>query len=627
MLAFFILFLILSAGGVLCAAFSRHRYEEAVPLTSMGIVLVLFVFGICGFLKAGVYAVCLVSAVCYASAAVRLIRTRDWAGFFTRLLTPGAVIYALLFACLFVWDYNRLVYHWDEFSHWTDVVKMMTLHDVLSTSPISHSMFQSYVPGMALFQYFVQKIAQLFQPGAAYQEWLCSYAYHVMSVSVFMPLLSRFRFRRFISALLLTLAVYLVPAIYYDFLKSTLSEPYLGILAGSGFALLYARKTKDGLVWAQLCLIVAMLVLAKDVGMLLAVCLGAGMIAEQLFFAKGAKRSVYIWRAALVILSIALPKILWNISVHANAAHVSFEPRSASSYLKLLTGAGDAHSAQVLTNYMRALFTWTQGITLFSVNIKLTYPVLFVILLSLLFALHAAFGHKEPEEGRRRKMVLMMIILQTCIYAGGMGFVYALKFSASEALRLASFHRYLNVPFLALGMMAVLLAAEYMQSVPERWYMLWAIVLSMVMSLGSAETVYDYVTRASISPSIEEREPYARMVEKLGALSTEQRAYVVAQGREGYEYLILSYCLRPARAGGTASFAADGWLEGMQMESSVKSAADWREELKGYDYVLCYMLDSSFREDYGELFANPEDIADQTVFRVDHEAEQLVLCE
>ena len=225
--------------------------------------------------------------------------------------------------------------------------------------------------------------------------------------------------------------------------------------------------------------------------------------------------------------------------------------------------------------------------------------------------------------------MLFAVVLQTCIYCVGMSVVYALKFSRTEALALASFHRYLNVPCLALGMMLTLLAFRYLQISPSSWYPKGMILLCAVMILSSPTTVYEYMTRTSISPSIEARIAYTQAAEKVRRAAGDEaaRVYVVAQGGEGYERLILRYELRPLAIGGSGSFAADGWLDGLQKEATQKSPDQWREELEDFDYVLCYMLDASFREDYAALFADPDTIAERSVYRVDHETRLLVLCE
>lgn len=52
-------------------------------------------------------------------------------------------------------------------------------------------------------------------------------------------------------------------------------------------------------------------------------------------------------------------------------------------------------------------------------------------------------------------------------------------------------------------------------------------------------------------------------------------------------------------------------------------AEEWREKLKDYDYVMIWEADDVFREDYEALFASPADIANRSIFAVNHETDLL----
>ena len=53
MIAIAILFLVLSSGGFLLASLEKKYFEETLPATTMGIVFIMFIFGILGHLKLG----------------------------------------------------------------------------------------------------------------------------------------------------------------------------------------------------------------------------------------------------------------------------------------------------------------------------------------------------------------------------------------------------------------------------------------------------------------------------------------------------------------------------------------------------------------------------------------------
>lgn len=92
-----LLFLILSSGSVLAAAYADRRYEEALPLTIFGIMAVFYFLGIFGALKSGLYTVLALAAAAYLLAGYQVIRRRDFFPFLKRIFTPGFCFFALMF--------------------------------------------------------------------------------------------------------------------------------------------------------------------------------------------------------------------------------------------------------------------------------------------------------------------------------------------------------------------------------------------------------------------------------------------------------------------------------------------------------------------------------------------------
>ena len=113
------------------------------------------------------------------------------------------------------------------------------------------------------------------------------------------------------------------------------------------------------------------------------------------------------------------------------------------------------------------------------------------------------------------------------------------------------------------------------------------------------------------------------------AAGEEKRVWIIAQEQDGLDYWSIRYSLRPEcdtdiaegswslSAGGDSMYAGDQW-------SSQMSAERWQELLKDFDYVLIYRTDDSFREDYGSLFEDPEGIANEQIYKVNHETDLLV---
>ena len=178
-------FLLISSGSVFCIAFFKKPFEEILPITIMSIVLLIFVFGICGALYTGVIVSFVISIALYISSAIYVVKNKRIKAFITGALTPGFLIFLLVFFAFSVFNAGKLASTWDEFSHWIDIVKAMTTVDDFGTNPQSLSTFKSYPPAMSIFQYVLQKIYLFVNPNHDFNEWRNYLAYQIFAFSPF----------------------------------------------------------------------------------------------------------------------------------------------------------------------------------------------------------------------------------------------------------------------------------------------------------------------------------------------------------------------------------------------------------------------------------------------------------
>lgn len=195
MFAYIVFFMAISSGSVFCGARFGRKYEEILPITCMGIILILFVFGILGILRAGIIVVILLVITLYLLSAALLIKRRKFDDFLLAVFTPAFVIFLVIFIAFAFLNRGRLAYVWDEFSHWVDIVKVMTTLDDFGTNPASQSWFQSYPPGMTLFEFFLQRIVLFFNPNAGFHEASVYVAYQVFFSSLLLPFFKGRSFR------------------------------------------------------------------------------------------------------------------------------------------------------------------------------------------------------------------------------------------------------------------------------------------------------------------------------------------------------------------------------------------------------------------------------------------------
>lgn len=234
-----IYYLLLLSGCFFGCAYSERRFEEMLPLWCIAIVLIMFVFGITGFLAAGAYFILPLSLAALVAGVLRLKKTGTQ-GFRARFFSPAFRLFALLYLVLIVFNYGRLILAWDDHSHWGDVVKVMTTMDVMSTSPLSLSLFKEYPPGLALFEYLLQKLILLF--GGEFTEWPMFLSYQVLFFSLMFPFFRNLDFKKLYSYIIVVILFLSPLPLYREVMSQLMVDPFLGMAFGCALGHLFLNR-------------------------------------------------------------------------------------------------------------------------------------------------------------------------------------------------------------------------------------------------------------------------------------------------------------------------------------------------------------------------------------------------
>ena len=639
MISHAIIFLVLSslsALGIAMSSKSQYKFEEYLPVSCCGIVLILFGFGLAGVLKAGVYFICVLSVLLYIISALMIIKRKAYVEFAKRFFTLGFLIFAFLYVGLTYLNNDRVAWAHDEFSHWADVVKAMFMIDDLSTSNLSNCFFQSYPPGMALFQYLMQKIHQMVDSYPGFSEWRLYFAYQIFSCSFFFPFLKLASFKKCAYTLLTFAMVCLSPMILFGYYypRMIMIDPFVSVVAGSGFALLYVRREKSWLDYVQLFMIIAILVLAKDVGLILAIFLSIAMIMDEteiLRQSKYCRKEIKIRVAAvstIALLSVVLPKVLWNWSIAVNGARKSFsQPIELNTLMKILLGEGNSFHYDVITSYVQRFFegTWVIGIF----EIQMSWAVILVLLTAALCAIHFACQKREYSSARNK--IVFLAIFQIIVYIIGLLILYLFRYSEYEARNLASYDRYLSVSFQTVLIMCVLIVFDYIHRFSDEFYHMGALMILLVLVTLPVSHVQEFFNKWSVESSHMVRDVYEGIsAHMLDITQNEQKkVYIISQESRGTDYYILRYSIRPCMTNdGGNQYYPDGPRYEGDIWTTRKTAEQWQAELvkENYDYVLLFKMDDNFLKNYGSIFANPEEVVDYTIYSVDHHTGLLSRC-
>ena len=617
-----IVFLILLSGGLLYATVFGRGFEESLPATCASVVMILLLAGFCNILAAGVWIILAAAAVLTGVCVVLNCRKHSWKSTVSGLFTPGFVIFTVLFAVLAFCNRGKLVHEMDAFSHWADVVKSMTIRNSFATDAAALTEFPSYPPGISLFQYLYERIGTILCPSAEFNEGWLYHAYQVFLAAFCMPVFAKCRHKDGLGNLIGAVCVFLAPFfLYYNTYDSLMVDSLIGILSGCGMAYLILSEPDDSVMNANVLAAVAMLCLVKDAGLLFAVFLAVAFALRMILSGKEpavGKKFRFNWSIGAV-LAVAVPKLVWELELAISGAEKSFsDPFDFGVLIRILTGGDTSYRKGVLPDFVERFITGT--VEFRNIGIRMTYIGFLFLAFAVLYFL-VIRSRKKESGGTFRRVWFWILLVQTVVYAGGLCLAYIFKFNEWEATRLDSFERYIRIGFQAVWMALVLIFARTAQREGKRKALMTFLLLALTVASVPAGPVVCLLSRDNVANSVEERQEFVSMTEKIAENVPADKDVFVMEARDdfGYAYRGIRYLIRPMR---TQNRNIRTWCLGGPNNSEDVSFTpeEWREELlKYYDYVAIYAADDYFLERYSGLFADPDGIRDGALYSVNRE--------
>ena len=365
--------------------------------------------------------------------------------------------------------------------------------------------------------------------------------------------------------------------------------------------------------------------LVKDVGLLFAVTLGlAFLISEMPQIRENRKKFLIL--AGLTVAAVALPKILWEISIRVN--HITFmkfrRPIKLDVLFRVITGQQAGYEAEVGAASINRLLTGVVGFH-GPIEIKMIYPVLAAILITVLMLFLFLWKKQDSEAHRQHRAAVWGALATFVLYCLGMPLLYMFKLNSDT---LVSFDRYMGIVLTCLIVLIFLLAAAWLQERPK-WMIagVGACVLIGAMTLNPV-IMGKYLNRESIGDQYYVLGRFDTFVREMNEIAggEEKHVWIIAQESDGSEFWPLRYGIRPANGEINVGFSISDHTKSLypgDIWTLIIPAEEWREKLKDYDYVMIWQADDTFREDYAALFENPADIDDRTIFAVNHETDML----
>ena len=619
-MTFLIVLAVLVAAAFSLSYLIRSSLLISLPTALFGITAVLYLFAVSNMLLVGFWVVLAGVATATVVSLALLIKDKELVAHLKSILTPGLAIFFSLALFSFLLTRGMQLSNWDEFSHWGTIVKATFLFDAVGPYNPVELGFRSYPPSLSLFEYFVTKL------GGSWLEGNIFWAYQLVIWSLFTPFFAQLTWRRWGQILTVVPLVFIAPLAFFNSLNVTLIDPLLGMLFGYALAIAYVGNILQWRLALHVGLAIFMLTLAKDAGTFMA-SLVVVLYVVRLLAAKKLNPEEWSWKRFAILGSIPIISLVassqsWAALVSARVETPVFQnPIDIGAFFGALRGHGPAYWQEVLT-------TFGFGVSNYPINTDgaLAIPQLqLIVIFAIVLATFEWLVSKRMGRGFGLAS-LGTVTIGAVVYTYGLLVLYLFRFGEYEAVRLASYERYLGTYWAGIALFVALVAiwlvagSSSSQTVKgaktegTAELVVAGVVLISLFALSPVQKLSEFFASPNAYSS-QVRAQFEPVLEQARAAGIEpgDKVWIIAQHTTGFEYWVLRYELMENETN------SDSWSLGTKADENdvwtvEKSAPEWGDDLKDFDYVLVYRATESLVNDFSELFADPSELQDSTVF-------------
>ena len=618
MLSMLIYLLVFFAPGITIAAYKKIKLEYVLPVSCIAVILFMFPFGLAGWLHIGVYAEIILAIILYGWTIIRAARKKELFILARNVFTSGMLWFILALLFLTIGIYGKVFDQWDEFSHWGDTIKAAIGINGYSSNPESYSAFQTYPPGMMIFQFLFQKISMMIAGG--FIEWKAYFSYNLFVLSFMAPVFSRLSLKKPLYSFACFVSIILLPTIFFNnAYRSIYVELALSIVFAYG---LYVVLNKDYLKIPTICCICAILPLLKDAGIILSI-----IILVLAVVSGGKKMKKKYW--LMMTLSFAIPLLAWKINTRiSNASEVFPMKYDFAELFRVLFGNGEEYRQTVLKEYPRYLIEKAFvpiGNTGLKINFVVSMGIISVI--SFFIVPHIS-DQSDPRAGKCFRIAVPVILL---LYTIGLHITYMFQFSEYEAVRFMSLERYLGVAACGTSVFLIYCGTNYLANKMQRFS---GIVLAVILFITPMATNYAFLQREYVDVSLQARKEYVAMDEKIRENIDEvSRIFLISQHDNGANFWAMHFLCRPhfMKISQLSNFTGPGdsigpaFYEGDVWSANIMPEDLRKEWIENYDYVALLHCNAYLEQNYAELFEGG--FCEGGLYRIDKEKGIAVLIE
>lgn len=613
-MSIFIFFLISISGSIFATVFLNKRFEQMVPLTLMSIITISYTICLFTDLNVSFYIIIAFTILMYILSIIRLVRNKAYARFLNNTLTPGFFIYLILILLCFVTTYNSKPYADIDFAHWLDTVKIMYTNNDFATNPNFYASFPDYTPGISLLQYFFIRI------NGDFTEWILYFVHKMLALSFILPFTEKLKTYNPFILLSISISVFFSYTLFEPlFYNNAHVDTLVGLTFGFGISILFLLDFSKFETFLTLILTISTLVLLKYEGFLLALSLCILTVFMIFRFYNDLKKE-RLPLCFIALFSLFFPYITWKNEL-SQFNIVSFDGRKVDflGLITLASNSNDNYRISTIKTFITSFFTDTFEIGF----LTMTFFMFFVLILVFLFIV-SQFSYTNKLN---KNVILLSFFTTFIVYIANLMVSYIYLFSEHTALNLVSFQTYIFTIFSSfiIFAMAILIYGVACSDVTICTSLLILTLLFVKPEIFPDMILSTHKTNISLNNEI-----YTPILETFQSVSDpniSEKIMIIDQNSDGLDLQKYRYYLRPD------IIPTNGFSFGASYgEDDLRTILFTAEEFKynifekyKYDYIIFKNVDDNFILFYGELFENPENIVNSSIFKLDHQTKTINL--
>ena len=608
---YIILFLLLINTAMFYSTIFNKKIGQTIFFSIFSYIFILFLFGILNGLYIGFITILVLNAFALIYN-IYSIKHRK-ADIKNNILTFGLVLFSISYIIIIWSSLGRLASEWDEFSHWALVVKNMFELNSLGLGENSTVLFKWYLSGTSMFQYFCVSLAGEFKESMLYVGM------NLIILSFIIPAFETLCKKSKFVNIILYFIMFFIPTMFYPTIYTSLYVD--GVLALCFAYTIYSyfcNRNKDLSKFDIINMIFSfsMLILTKDFGLILSGLALLIILIDNMFILNKFSFKTVIQKNYKIVLTIVPDlaiKLIWEFNLSRLGINSGGKEASIlSTIINLFKLNILDYQSEVFMSFSKAI--GSQPLT------KTNYLISYFIVVVLIFVIGYLIYLNEKKTNKKRVQVYTTVSIgNALIYAILLLLCYLSIFSEYEAVRLASYSRYMSSFALGILFAFIILLMNCIsnnQSKYEKYVMILLVIFTFNFNF---ETLLSFFSGPIFNSSAEIRDEFNIFEEKTNEhVGLDEKVYFISTDNNGFDFYAAKYELTPKKMNTVWSIGhpydeGDIWTKYIDID-------DLREQLiKEYDYVYLYDIDEPFIELYGPLFIE-NDIKDNQLYKVNKES-------